>query len=60
MESGQFLSRITVKKRVQYIGAFSSEVDAAKAFDARARELGRLGALNFPADGDDERMGDAR
>ena len=52
MESGQFLSRITVKKRVQYIGAFSSEIDAARAFDARARELGRLGQLNFPADGD--------
>ena len=32
----------------EYLGTFSSEVEAAKAYDARARQLGRLSKLNFP------------
>ena len=30
------------------LGTFASEVEAAKAYDARARQLGRLSKLNFP------------
>ena len=32
------------------LGRFSSEVEAAKAYDARARQIGRLSRLNFPTD----------
>ena len=34
------------------LGSFKSEVEAAKAYDARARQLGRLNRLNFPSDDD--------
>mmetsp|Transcript_14584 Transcript_14584/g.28229 ORF Transcript_14584/g.28229 Transcript_14584/m.28229 type:complete len:677 (+) Transcript_14584:571-2601(+) len=41
-------SRIWVNQRSEHLGNFDDEVEAARAFDRRARELGRLTALNFP------------
>ena len=36
------------KRETVYLGCFSDAVEAAKAFDASARQLGRLSSLNFP------------
>ena len=46
----EFAVRINVDGKEETLGKFSSEVEAAKAYDARARQLGRK--LNFPTDND--------
>ena len=46
----EFAVRINVDGKEENLGKFSSEVEAAKAYDARARQLGRK--LNFPTDND--------
>ena len=43
-----FDARIYENGKQLSIGTFKSEVEAAKAFDARARQIGRLQNLNFP------------
>ena len=45
---GRIEARIKVNGKQEHLGSFKSEVEAAKAFDARARQLGRLQSLNFP------------
>ena len=35
-------------KQIEQIGAFASEIEAARAFDVEARKAGRLGSVNFP------------
>ena len=42
-------ARITCKKKVIYLGRFSDEIEAAKAYDRKAKELfGEYTCLNFP------------
>jgi integrase len=49
--SGKWQARIKIAKGKQkYLGQFADEVEAAKAFDAEARRLGRIESLNFPDD----------
>jgi hypothetical protein len=44
---------IKLHGRSQHIGCFSSDVDAAHAYDAKARELfGEFAAVNFPGPGE--------
>lgn len=38
------------RKFKKHLGCFKSDVEAAKAYDAAAREVGRLALLNFPGD----------
>lgn len=38
---GKWQAQIKVKKQVIYLGLFDNDVDAARAFDAEARKLGR-------------------
>lgn len=46
-------AQITFDKRVYNLGRFSSEIDAARAYDRKAREVfGEYAKLNFPADYD--------
>lgn len=46
---GKWRARIRYKKKLSHIGLFDSEVDAARAYDAKARELqGEYAATNFP------------
>ena len=49
----RFYANISMKGEKIYLGMFSSEIEAAKAYDARARQLGRLENLNFPTAEDD-------
>ena len=44
----KFQARIHEGGRENYLGTFSSEIEAAKAHDVRARQIGRLKYLNFP------------
>ena len=44
----RFAARIFENGIMKHLGVFSSAVEAAKAFDARARQLGRFKNLNFP------------
>ena len=44
----RFAARIFEKGIMKHLGVFASAVEAAKAFDARARQLGRFKNLNFP------------
>lgn len=47
----RWYATITVDGVMYHIGVFSDEVEAARAFDAKARELvGPYAYLNFPAD----------
>lgn len=42
-------SKICVNGKVYYLGNFSSEIDAAKAYDTKAKEMhGDCASLNFP------------
>lgn len=42
-------AQIGIDGRVVYIGLFTNEIDAAKAYDSRARqEFGEFARLNFP------------
>ena len=49
-KSGQkWLATITVNKRLKHIGVFTSEIEAAKAYDNVAKEAyGEFARLNFP------------
>ena len=44
----RFQARINEGGIENYLGTFSSEIEAAKAHDVRARRIGRLKYLNFP------------
>jgi hypothetical protein len=45
----KFRARITYNKKSFHLGLFDSEIDAAKAYDKKARELfGEFAYLNFP------------
>merc|ERR1711938_341785 len=41
-QGNSFISRIKVDGEDEHLGSFKSEVEAAKAYDARALQLGRL------------------
>lgn len=46
-----WMTDITVNKKTHYIGLFHNEVEAAKAYDKKARELHKEFAyLNFPSE----------
>jgi hypothetical protein len=48
-QTGKWQARIASNYREQHIGLFSSDVEAAKAYDEKARELhGQYATLNFP------------
>jgi len=49
--NGRFQARIRVDGRVETHGTFDDDYWAARAYDRRAREIGRFSNLNFP-DGD--------
>jgi hypothetical protein len=49
-----YSARIQVGGKRQYLGWFKNPIDAAKAYDAAAREhFGRFARLNFPDEGGD-------
>lgn len=51
-----FQARMRIDRAVRYFGAFAKAEDAAKAYDAKARELNPTSArLNFPTPEDLER-----
>ena len=47
-KSDKFRASIRESGENNHIGTFTSAVEAAKAFDARARQIGRVKHLNFP------------
>lgn len=47
-DKGKWRARITIDGKHLHLGYFTDEVEAAKAYDAQARLLGRMGSLNFP------------
>eukprot|EP01047_Picozoa_sp_COSAG01_P001985 COSAG01_NODE_49_length_31891_cov_29.945773_27_plen_497_part_00 len=56
--TGQWRAQIRYQGRNQHLGRFADESDAARAYDARARQLhGASARLNFPGEG--ERQGTA-
>lgn len=47
-DTGKWMSRVTVSKKLIYLGLFVSETDAAVAYDNKAKELhGEFAKLNF-------------
>ena len=47
--TGRWVAEITHRGRKYYLGSFEDEIDAAKAYDRKARELfGQYAHLNFP------------
>ena len=48
-----FKARIAINSKPEYLGCFSSDIEAAKAYDTRARQIGRLRRLNFPTAADE-------
>jgi hypothetical protein len=52
-DHGQWRAQIWHQERTQYLGHFTGEGEAARAYDARARQLrGVVAQLNFPGDGE--------
>ena len=48
-QGGRWVGYITANSKQIYLGIFDSELDAAKAYDAKAKELhGEFAYLNFP------------
>mgnify|MGYP001615685995 CR=1 FL=1 len=48
-ELGKWKAVIGINRGTKYLGLFTSEIDAARAYDAKARELfGAFARLNFP------------
>lgn len=41
-------AQINIRAKQTHLGFFKSEIDAAKAYDAKVKELGGLQQLNFP------------
>lgn len=50
-DHGRWQARITVNGKQVYLGRFTSEVDAARAFDRQAKEVYESPVLNFLPDG---------
>jgi hypothetical protein len=47
--SNRWVSRITINGVLEYLGTFSSQEDAARAYDKRAREFyGHFALVNLP------------
>lgn len=50
---GKWAAQITSKNKNKWLGSFDDEAEAARAYDAAARELfGSFARLNFPAHGE--------
>lgn len=50
---GKWQAQIRLNRRARYLGVFASEADAARAYDAAARQLfGEFAATNFGGDGE--------
>ena len=46
---GNFIVRVIIKRKIYYFGSFSTEIEAAKIYDIKAKELlGNDAVLNFP------------
>lgn len=53
LPNGKWQAKATLRGRQLYLGCFESDEDAARAYDAKARELfGEFAALNFPGEGE--------
>lgn len=47
-DTGKWMARITIGRKLTYLGLYASEVDAAVIYDSNARELhGEFANLNF-------------
>ncbi len=48
-QAGKWLAQIRNQGKVTYIGSFNNKVEAAKAYDAKAKEIfGEFAYVNFP------------
>jgi hypothetical protein len=51
LHRGRYRAQISIGNRDYHLGMFDTQIDAAKAYDARAREVyGPFAMLNFPLD----------